>query len=476
MTYEGFCGPSYTSQSSIADDEALINLYVEKMESAGATVQYALYPIPGTMTFGSVTASPIRAIFGESDQCFAVAATSLREVSAAGVMTDRGTLAIDGYPATLCTNGDGGDELFATSGDEGYVLNLTTNVLTSVVSNVTIGGMLDGYFLALDINSSTFKISDLLDGLTWDPTQFTQRSAAPDPWRSMIVGANSKVYLFGERTSDVWYDAGAFPFPFVPIQGAIVPYGIAGSFAVSLLDGVPVWLSQNVSGDRMVVRASGYSSADRISTHALEHRWATYDRVDDAEAFTFQMEGHEFFILSFPSANETWGYHDEGGWFQLGFWNSTLTRYDAWHPRCHAFVFGQHLVGDRHTGTIYTLSTDVATDTDGNGIRRVRRPPALRANGKLLFIRSLELYVETGLGLVTGQGSNPQIMLRGSLDGGKTYGSEQWRTAGALGAYQTRPMWHALGSSRQWQPEMVVSDPVPWRILGAEVDVTVGLT
>lgn len=474
MVYPGFCGPSYQSQSPIAANEALVNWYVAKLQ-AGATVEYALYPTPGVTEFTSVVSSPIRGIFGQSDQAWAVAAGTLQEVFAAGTMTSRGAVNIDGYPATLCTNGDGGNELFVTSGDTGYILNLSTNTLTSVVADVTMGAMVDGYFLALDIASSTLKISDLLDGLTWDPTQILQRSDAPDPWRALIVGANSKIYLLGERTSSVLYDAGAFPFPFVPIQGALIPYGIAGPFAAALLDGTPVWLAQNVSGDRQVVRATGYSSAEVISNEALSHTWSQYARVDDAEAFTFQMDGHEFFVLSFPSANATWGYHDEGGWFQLGFWNSTLMRFDAWHPRCHAYIFNQHLVGDRNSGTIYTLSADVATDTDGNGIRRLRRPPALRQEGKRLIINRFAPYLETGLGLISGQGSNPQLMLRCSQDGGKTWGTERWRTAGALGAYQTQPDWWGLGSARQWQPELVVTDPVPWRILGADVDVTVGL-
>jgi hypothetical protein len=126
------------------------------------------------------------------------------------------------------------------------------------------------------------KISDLLDADTWDPTQFAQRSAQPDPWKALVVNYN-EIWLLGSQTSEVWYDAGNFPFPFALRPGAIMQQGIAATFSAAVLDGTVIWLAHNQNGQNQVVAASGYIPT-RISNHAMEWQISHYARVDDAVA------------------------------------------------------------------------------------------------------------------------------------------------------------------------------------------------
>ena len=53
MVYRGFCGPSYTSQSVIADAELCMNWYPEQMESDAAPSRDVLYPTPGVLPYAS---------------------------------------------------------------------------------------------------------------------------------------------------------------------------------------------------------------------------------------------------------------------------------------------------------------------------------------------------------------------------------------------------------------------------------------
>lgn len=467
--FPGFVGPSYTPKSQLTDTERLINFYVERSESKGATVPSSLLPTPGVTSFAEVTSTSGRGIFGQSDRGFAVVGGTLYELFDSSAPVARGALLLDANPATLVTNGDGGAELFVTSGGLGYIFNLLTGAFTQVVAGVTMGGMLDAFFLRLDATTSTLGISDALDGLTWDPTQITQRSSASDPWRSMIV-ANSKIYLLGEQTTEVWYNAGAFPFPFQPIQGALIQYGIEAPFSVADLDGTVIWLARNKNGGRMVVQATGYSTAERISTYAIEAAMQDYTRVDDAEAFVYQELGHTFYVLNFPSANATWVFDPVGGWHERGTWNSEQARFDVWHPRAHAFIFGKHLVVERESGIIYRMSTDLALDSGGGPLRRVRRAPTITQDGKRIFFKKFQLHVEPGLGTVSGQGYDPQVLLRSSNDFGKTWGNYRRRSAGKMGESRKRLIWNRCGSGRGRVFEIVVSDPIPWRIVDAYLD------
>ena len=104
-------------------------------------------------------------------------------------------------------------------------------------------------------------------------------------------------------------------------------------------------------------------------------------------------------------------------------------------------------------------------------MRRVRRTPGLVDEHRRRFYRELELLMETGLGLATGQGSDPQVHYRYSNDGGKTFGPMRLATAGAIGAYRTRVRWWNNGSGRHRVDEIVVSDPIPWRITDAFLSV-----
>lgn len=464
QSWPGFCGPSYRAQSSIASPEECINWYPARIESPGAPPRTVLYPTPGLATFASAPEVGGRGIFSQADRCFAVIGPTLYEVLADGSTTSRGTVATDRYPAMLTTNGDGGGQLLIISGNTGYSYNLTTNVLTSEVSNVTMGGMIDGYGVALDIATSTLKVSDLLDFTTWDGTQTAQRSSASDPWRSMLVRPG-QIWLFGERTSEVWYNNGNSPFPFAVVPGLLIPFGVAASFSPAIVGSSILWLTRNDDGQGQVVEAQGYSPS-RVSTDPVEYALSQYTQIDDAVAWAYQEGGHNFYCLNFPSAGVTWVYDQTTGqWHKRGTWDSTTATYGVWGPQYHTFVYGKHLVLHSENGSIYRMASDLSTDADGNGLRRLRIPPALERDRKRVFLDSLELVLEPGLGLVSGQGSDPSVMLRLSRDGGKTWGNQRTRSAGVLGQYSTRTRWLRCGSGRRLVPEVVCSDPIPWRLL-----------
>src|SRR5258708_863894 len=170
--------------------------------------------------------------------------------------------------------------------------------------------MIDGYFVAFDATVPQIRVSPLNDSSgVWDPTQFAQRSIAPDPWKAMVVDGNRQIWLIGEQTSEVWYDAGTV-FPFAPIPGAVIKSGTVAPFSAAAAAQRVLWLSQTSDGAGVVVAARGYT-AQRVSNHAVEKAIASYARsskITDAEAMTYQDQGHEFYVLNFPTANATWVY------------------------------------------------------------------------------------------------------------------------------------------------------------------------
>ena len=447
----------------------------EQAESKAAASAQFLYPCPGFQVFSMASSgSRVRQLFSiislNMERCFAVISNMLIELLASGVQTSLGTLAEDTNIATMVTNGDGGGQLFVTSGNQGYVLDLGTNAFTNPVSGVTMGSMVDGYFVAFDAPTSTLKISNLLDGNTWDPTQFAQRSSQPDPWRAMVVNYN-EIWLLGSQTSEVWYDAGNFPFPFVLRPGAIMQQGIAAIFSAAVLEGTVIWLAHNQNGQNQVVAASGYVPT-RISNHAMEYQISRYSRIDDATAWIYEDQGHPFYVLNFPTAGATWVYDkNTQQWHQRGTWISEQNHFDASHPQCHTFAFGKHLVGDRDAPTIYQQDITFGSDVDGRPMRRVRRAPSIQNELNWQFFGRFQIEMEVGTGTQTGQTVNPTVLLRASNDGGQTFGNHRSANAGRIGAFGTRVFWEQNGSARNRVFEVTVSDSTPWRLVNAFIEV-----
>ncbi len=473
--FKDFIGGSYPTPSLTANPERTVNWYVERLESNGGTAEAVLYPTPGFQSFVTLPAVGGRALFFEPrgvGRLFAVVATSLIELYVDGTYTVRGAVAAGAIPATICSNGDGGDQLFITSGGHGYCYELTANTLTEVLTTgADQGGMLFGYFVAFDKATSTIRISDLFDGQTWDPTQFAQRTIGADPWVAMHITPYGQIALLGARTSEFWYNAGNVPFPFAPDLSGLLAQGSAAAFSVTQAGGAMVWLSTNVNGGYQVQAAKGYVP-QRISTHAVESIWSTYARVDDAIGQTYEASGHAFYLLTFPSAGITWCYDFSTGlWHERGTWVSENNAYSYWRPVFHAFAWGRDLMADLASGVVYAMSAAYAYDIEGRVIRRLRRSPALYQEHKRFQIRRLEILMDVGLGNPVDPGADPQVMLRVSKDFGHTWGNERTASAGRQGQWWKRVYWLLLGQARSFVFEITVTDPiVNWRIVSCEVE------
>jgi hypothetical protein len=113
-------------------------------------------------------------------------------------------------------------------------------------------------------------------------------------------------------------------------------------------------------------------------------------------------------------------------------------------------------------------------NVDRRYIRRLRRATHLSAEEAQVFYELLTLDIETGVGKTVGQGSDPQVMLRWSDDGGHTWSDEVWVSAGGQGAYQWQALWRRLGRSRDRVFEISMSDPVRWTLLGAYLELRKG--
>lgn len=476
MEYPAFCGESYVSQSPLASVARAVNFYPEKLRTEGRKVNVALYPTPGLTAFAAAAESPGRGIFAQENRCFSSIGNKIYEAFAAGVLTLRGAVSLDTNPVQFTTNGDGGQQLGLASAGQFYLIDLATNAFSNPTGAVNQVLQLDGRFVGLDTLTSTLRISNLLNGLIWSPN-IAQRSSASDAWRAMALSGSKEIFILGEFTGDVWYNAGTSPFPLAPRQGILITPGIAAAYSLAKCGGDLMWLGNSDGGGNQVVLAQGYQT-QAVSTEAVDHAIGVYKRtarIDDAVAFAYEEDGHHFYEINFPTADATWVFDkDTGWWHERGTWDGTTGRYKAWGPQYFASAFGKNLVCDHRSGTISRMGIDLFQDAGGAPLRRLRVAPGFQSELKMIYIDLFRLYLQTGVGLSSGQGVDPQVFLSTSYDGGQTYGSERWRSGGKQGKTALLVDWRKLGGATDWAFQIVMSDPVPWRILGAYLERRMG--
>ena len=463
-------GSAYQARSPNAADNRMINLFPEIVPEGGKEPAF-LSRTAGLRLVATVGNGPIRGLWEFGGTCYIVSGSSLYRMTASYSSTLIGTVGGTG-PVSMSDNGT---QMFIACNGTSYIYNSSSTLLSQITDTdfpgaVTVG-YLDGYFVFNPPNSQQIWITALLDGTDIDALDFASAEGSPDGVVGIIID-HREVWVFGTNSVEVWYNAANQDFPLERIQGAFNEIGCAAAYSIAKGDNVIFWLGKDARGNGMVYQASGYTG-QRISTHAVEWQIQSYGDVSDAIGYTYQQDGHTFYVLTFPSANKTWVYDvSTQAWHErAGFSNGSFTRHRS---NCQVNFNNEILVGDYQNGKIYAF--DMTTYSDDSEIQKWLRswralPPG-ENDLKRSTHHSLQLDIQSGVGLNDGQGEDPQARMRWSDDGGHTWSNYHWKPLGRIGEYGKRVIWRRLGMTKKLRDrvyEISGTDAVEIKIMGAEL-------
>lgn len=468
-----FAGTYNARTAKAISAQKLVNWYSSFVDSHEGK-RLALIQRPGLVLEGSYTVGPHRGAYQHIDKLYFVSYNTLYSKDTNNADTTCGTINTYAGPVGLASNGT---HLVIVDGTDGWVWDGSTldQITDADFVDAEQIKFLHGRFIVNKPGTGQFYISttypakaDLIDGAAWTSLDFATAEVDPDNLLALEVD-KEQLWLFGDFTTQLYLDTGNSIFPFESQPGGAIEWGVAAPWSVAKGDSTVVWLAQNRNGGPQVVATSGFAP-QVISSDALEEAMSGYSTVDDA--FAFIMKGADksyFYVLTFPTANVTWVYNmsmpPELGWHQ---WSSYgLGRFRA---ATYCYFNRKRYVGDALNGNLYSLSDSVYTD-NGDILERIAIAPTLDLNGDDFSVNEFEIEFNPGVGLISGQGSDPQAMLRISKDHGNTWGNSRWRGIGKIGNYRKRATWRQLGQFNSFTPELRITDPVNATVIGARADI-----
>jgi hypothetical protein len=458
---------SYEAKSIIANAQRCVNLYVEKNPD-DAPFPTTHYCTPGTVLLVAADQAGWRGVyFASNGKLYGVCGNTVYCIAADWTLTSLGSIASSGSQVYMVDNGN--DVIIVDGSPKGYTIRLSDNHFQPITQDSFYGGNTvqeaDGFFIVNRPRTNQFYIS-LAFQSNFDATDFAGKTGFSDKLVTLAV-TKLYIFLFGVLTTEVWYNVGDPVFPYARMPGTFIQHGCAAPNSVAQMDGSIYWLSQSKEGKCIVTRSENYEAL-RISTHAIENEIQKYPRIDDAQGFTMQMEGHFWYVLTFPSAEKTWVYDLVSQQWHEWLWLDSEGQFRRHRANCFAFAYGSPVVGDWENGNLYRLDLDAMTD-NGDPVSRLRSFPHMVDDGNRVIYRELIADFQVGEGAENGE---VPVYLRWSDTKGASWGNHIEESFGLEGEYLKSIQFQRLGMARDRIFELSWSAPVKTALNGAFVQAT----
>lgn len=407
----------------------------------------ALIVRPGLDAFAEVGDGPLRGINRKAglfdEAAVVVSGDGVFTLSPGGVVTQKiGMLSTDKgrVQIALGRDSDGNSQARIADGQRLYLVSGNTVVPENFPSaSETDGADSIAYIRQfwLAVKAGTQQVYYLVPGDTdWNALEFASAEYQPDPIIDIgILG--DQIFLLGSASTEVWSLTGTTAPAIAPYGGLAWDLGCKGRDTVCNMRGMSlIWVT-----DKCEVVQSFGSTPQVISDNGLSEQIRKSD-PRDLRAWTFSIDQHVYYVLSLT--DQTWIYDTT-----TKLW-TTASSLGLSYWRAH---LGTDLAGDAYaldsaggSSSVWKVNPDSLTDVGDEIIAQAvafyETKNAREACGNITLI------CQEGVGLQTGLGEVPLILMSWSDDQGKTWVDWKPSSLGRAGQYEHRVRWNRLGLIR----------------------------
>jgi len=440
-------GGTSQNRSVQANNELTKNWYAEV--SITGRNKAVLLPWYGTTTFGTSPGLTDRGGYKFQDVLYQVSDQVLYSIDESGNYTSIGS--VSGTQRCIFSNSVVGtlEQMVICTGANVYIYDGTTLAVQDFSADS-----------ATYLNSKTIYDSG---GNTFD---VTGASGASDITSSGKAESNADdlrrpyafgqfVYMFGYETIEPFYDAGTGSPPIVRMSGAIMQKGLGALYSIANTDQFLYFLADDLN-----VYKISQTSAIPVSTPAIVTQMSKLD-TENCVAYAIVIDGQDFVVFNFGDDELSYAYSEQTGeWVNLSSGTDGGRYIGSSYVRC----YGKDIMFDYSTGNAIELTPD-AYDDLGNTIQRRRQLPPINSSmlgmgaGKRLLMNKANIILQTGVGIASGQGDRPQIMVEYSKDG-ENWTGESWPKIGQMGQTLIKVEYNKMVSFYDLYLRITISDPV----------------
>lgn len=451
-------GPTYTNRSLPVSAQVTRNFYIEFNQQAQEPTSFN--PFPGLKLFS--TGAEFNRGLGELDDVlYAVSGTALIKIASDGTQTSIG--AIEGVGRCSLEEDQVGNLIITTGIGKPFQYDGTTLTQgtdadlpnASTVTYINRRMIYDGV-------GGDIAFADLSSPLSVNSANVIIAESKPDDMKA-VFAYKQQVYGFGAKTIQPLYNSGTGNPPYTFILNATQEVGLDAIHSIGSNNKFAYFLGS----DLIVYQLSGLA-INPIGNPAIGQVIAKYSKTDDAFGMCFTLDNQNFYLLSFPTGNETWLFNEESGlWTNLAFGTDGSQHLIS----DYKFIYGKNLVADRRNGNIYELDFETFTD-NGDTIQHRRDTIAINGRtfgraGAKVFMDRLGIEIETGTSLVSAES---QIIMQYSDDNGRTWSSERFQNIGAQGEFKHKLDWFGMGDFYTRMFRFTMTDNIKWVLISADAD------
>lgn len=449
-------GGESKSRSRFWSSQSSVNLYID-VQGSGRT-ESALLSWPGEKAWSSGSSATNRGIYVTSEGAvYSVNDTSLYSVSSGGVQTALGSI----FGSGRCIFADDGENvLIATAGssvtyiNNQFVFNGAGQLYKYDGANVT-------QISTPSLNSKQWCSSNA-GTTTFQSVNIASAEALGDDL-IQVVAFDQKLYLFGSKSIEVFYNTGTGSPPFARIEQSVnTDIGIVNSGAAAYTPDYLYFLSP----EGVVYRVSAFQPESITPPNIA--REILSGQTSDAFGFTCKLDGASFYILQLPTAGLTLAFSERSQeWTRLST-GSSLGRHLS---NGYAYAFNKHLISDYNSSDIYEWDFDTYNSNGSTIIRQRDSSPingvSLGVPGRRLVMNRASFLMETGVGNTSIP--DPKVMISASYDGGRSFTGEDWISLGREGDPVKMIHWNNMATFYDLVLRVKVSDPAFVAIHGGSV-------
>jgi len=409
-------------------------LYVES-QAPDARAPLVAQRTPGLSVYDTVGNGPIRGTLDMDGVLYVVTGTELYSVTKTGVKTSLGTVSGSGVVG-MSVNDRESAQLMIVNGSQAYIYEVASGF--SIVSDPDLKPAntvtyQDGYFITDVKDTGKWQISSILDGTTYDSTERGATNANRDNVLR-VISNHQQVWVFGEKTIEMYFNAATLDFPFQRISEAVNDeLGLGAIWSLVEFDNSIIW----VGSDREVYIAEGYN-AKLISDPSVSEALRDTD-LSAIDAFTYTDGGHKFYQLNLNEISFVYDAREQA-WHQRSYFNNG--KHERHRARTYTYFNNQHVVGDYASNRLYTLSNNTYKDA-GDEIKWEMTFPPLHNNNEWFGIPGLYVDIETGT-----QADDGEVFVLNHSKDAKTWSYNRNIPMGKHGEYNYRAQINRLKGTK----------------------------